>query len=132
MRKGVPLIKAKVIKKLSYNKMLLHCFTGCSTVMFKQNQNSKIYLPKVGNGIEDYALFLEVLKQSKNALGYSECLTKYRVHTNSLSGNKLNKIKKISYFYDVMMRLQKKNILMASFYLFTNQFIKYVWKYKKS
>jgi glycosyltransferase involved in cell wall biosynthesis len=127
---GKPLgVKARVIKRLTYKKMLLHDFTGCLTVMYKRN---KIFIPKVGNSIEDYTLFLAILKHTDKALGYPECLAQYRIHAKSLSGNKLNKIKKIKLFFDVMINIEHKNILLACFYLFTNQLIKVFWKYKKN
>lgn len=124
-------IKAKVVKKLTYKMMLFHDFTGCLTVMYKQNKDNKIYIPMVGNGIEDYTLFLSVLKQTYNAMGYSSCLAQYRIHKKSLSGNKLNKIRKIRFFFDVMMHIEKQNLLISLFCLFSNQLIKHIWKYRK-
>jgi len=124
-------ITAKVLSELSYKKMLYHDFTGCLTVVYAQDKNKKIYIPPVGNSIEDYTLFMEVLKQSKKAFGYPECLALYRVHQKSLSGSKLKKLKKIGYYFDVMLNVEHKNILSACFYLFTNQLIKKVWKYEK-
>jgi glycosyltransferase involved in cell wall biosynthesis len=124
--KNVPLVIAKVIKRLTYKKMLFHCFTGCSTVMYKQNMNSKIYGPLVMN-CDDYALFLEVLRHMHNAKGYSECLTKYRIRQGSLSRNKIKKLK--SYFY-LMRKFEHINIVLSFFYLCTNQMIKLFWKYK--
>jgi hypothetical protein len=106
--------------------MLFHCFTGCSTVMYKQDRNNKIYGPIIKNN-NDYALFLQILRHVHNAQGYSECLTKYRIRRQSLSRNKLNKIR--SYF-DLMVHIEHKNIFSAIFYLFTHQLIKYAWKYK--
>ena len=128
MNKEEKLVKAKVVKKISYRKMLFHCWTGCSTVMYKQDVNNKIFGPIVRN-CNDYALFLQVLKHDHDGMGYAECLTKYRVRTNSLSRNKLEKIKP---FFDVMVKTEKIPFLLACFYLFTNQAIKLFWKYEKS
>ena len=124
-------IRARVVKKLTYEMMLFHDFAGCLTVMYKQNKDNKIYIPKVGNGIEDYTLFLLVLKKMHNAMGYFSCLAQYRIHKKSLSGSRLNKMKKIRFFLDVMIHIEKQNLLKALFYLFTNQFIKYFFKYEK-
>ncbi|MCL2689227.1 MAG: glycosyltransferase family 2 protein [Chitinispirillia bacterium] len=126
--KGNPLGKtAKIIKKLTYKQMMLHCFTGCLTVMYKQDLNNKIYSPDLRN-CNDYALFLKVLKHKKNAMGYNENLAKYRIVKNSLSRNKMNKLPS---FIEMMTKHEKQNILSAYFLLFTNQFIKVVWKYEK-
>jgi glycosyltransferase involved in cell wall biosynthesis len=120
-------IRAKIIKILTYNKLLFHCFPGCLTVIYKQNINEKIYGPVLKN-CDDYALFLQVLKNIKIGMGYSECLAKYRIRTKSLSRNK---IKKTKAFFDLMISVEKINIILACFYLFTNQIIKVFWKYKK-
>jgi len=118
--------KAKIIKELTYQKLLFHCFTGCLTVMYKQDLNNKIYSPDILN-CNDYALFLKVLKNIKNGMGFAECLAKYRICSNSLSRKKLSKI--ISYLY-IMINIEKINIFFSTFYLITNQIIKIFWKYK--
>jgi len=120
------LIIARVTKRLSYRKMLFHCFTGCSTVMYKQDTSHKIYGPLV-KSCNDYALFLRVLRHTKKAMGFDECLVKYRLRKNSLSRNKL---KKMAPYFDLMLNIEHKNIFSACFYLFTNQLIKIFWKYK--
>lgn len=117
---------AKVISHLTYKKMLFHCFTGCSTVMYKQDVHNKTYGPHVTN-CDDYALFLKVLKNCHNAMGYSDCLTKYRIRGSSLSRNK---IKKMPSFFDLMLNYESKNFLTAFFFLCTNQLIKHFWKYR--
>jgi glycosyltransferase involved in cell wall biosynthesis len=122
-------VKANVVKRLTYKMMLFHDFVGCLTVMYKQDKEKKIYIPRVGNGIEDYALFLSVLKNTVNAMGYTSCLAQYRIHKQSLSGSKY---KKIGFYFDVMVRLEKKNILLSLLYLFTNQLIKYFFKYGRT
>jgi glycosyltransferase involved in cell wall biosynthesis len=119
--------KSKVIKKLTYKKMLLHCFTGCLTVMYIQDINNKIYGPYLKN-TEDWALFLEVLKHKKKAFGYFECLAKYRIRHNSLSRNKLRKLH--SYF-QMMTIYEHENIFLVCIFLLIHQIIKIVWKYKK-
>jgi glycosyltransferase involved in cell wall biosynthesis len=125
--KNRPLAIAKVIKKLTYRKMLFHCFTGCSTVIYKQKLNDKIYGPLI-TSCNDYALFLKILQHTSNARGYSKCLTKYRIREGSLSRNKIKKMK--SYF-DLMINYEHINIFFVLLYLCANQSIKIVWKYKK-
>ena len=123
--KNEPLKKrAKIIRRLSYKKMLYHCFTGCLTVMYKKNG---ILTPEVKN-TEDYALFLDVLKKVKNAHGIPESMAYYRITNNSFSRNKIKKIKS---FYEVFMKYNYLSIFQATFYLITNQVIKLLWKYKK-
>jgi hypothetical protein len=95
--------------------------------MYKQDVHNKIYGPEIPN-CDDYALFLQVLQHTQNGMGYPECLAKYRIRRKSLSRNKMKKVKP---FFDMMMHIEHKNIVTACFYLFTNQFIKLFWKYKK-
>jgi hypothetical protein len=87
----------------------------------------KIYGPLVKNN-NDYALFLKVLKNVQNGLGYFECLSKYRKHKGSLSSDKL---KKIGPFIEIMVNHEHKNIFIAFFYLITNSLIKILFKYEK-
>jgi len=119
---------AKIIKKLSYKKMLFHDFVGCLTVIYKQDLNNKIYSPILKN-CNDYALFLQVLRNKKNAMGYNENLAKYRILSKSLSRNKFGKM---SYFIEMMTKYEKQNVITAYFYLFINQIIKLFWKYEKN
>lgn len=118
---------AKITKKLTYKKMLFHDFVGCLTVVYKQDLNNKIYSPIIKN-CNDYALFLQVLKYTKNAMGINENLAKYRILNKSLSRNKLGKV---SYFIEMMTKYEKQNFIAAYFYMFTNQIIKLFWKYEK-
>ncbi|MDR0307887.1 MAG: glycosyltransferase [Chitinispirillales bacterium] len=125
---GNPLrVKTRVIKKLTYKRNLFHCFTGCSATIYKQDINNRIYGPDLKN-CDDYALFLRVLRCTRNAMGYNENLSKYRIVKGSLSRNKF---KKFPYFIEMMTKYEKQNIFAAYFYLFTNQIIKLFWKYKK-
>jgi glycosyltransferase involved in cell wall biosynthesis len=126
--KNESFIISKVIKRLTYKRMLFHCFTGCSTVMYKQDLSNKIYGPPVKN-CDDYALFLKALHYMFNAGGYSECLTKYRIRQGSLSRNKFEKLKS---FFDLMINFEHRNIFMSFLFLCTNQLIKFIWKYKVS
>lgn len=117
---------ARVIKKLTYNKMMYHCWPGCLTVMYKQDLNSKIYGPNIQKN-NDHALFLRVLKESNCAMGLSECLAQYRIRKGSISRNKFNIIK---YYIDVIHIHERRNIFFALFCVFTHFFIKMFYKYK--
>lgn len=119
--------KAKVIKKIGYKNYFLHCWTGCLTVVYKQDVNCKIYGPNVKNN-NDYALFLEVLKSGAKAMGLKECLAFYRIHTGSISRNKFKKIKP---YISVLNKYNNVPKIFCYFFLFTNQLIKKIWKYKK-
>jgi glycosyltransferase involved in cell wall biosynthesis len=121
-------IKTRVIKKLTYRKMLLYCFPGCLTVMYRQDINSKVYGPIVHN-MEDYGLFLREIRRCYNAMGYSQCLAKYRIRRNSLSRNK---IKKIIPYFEIMIRYENKNVFIACILIIIFFIMKVVWRYGKS
>lgn len=124
----VPLgVQAQVVKKLTYQKLLVHCWPGCSSVMYKQDVNNKVYAVDCGNN-DDQEQFFEAIKGCKNAMGFDECLTLYRVRSGSRSSNKWKLIKP---YIDVMHRIQGQNLLMSYVYLFTHMFVKTFFKYKK-
>jgi len=119
---------ARVVKNLSYRKYLFHCWTGCLTVMYRQDPNNKIYGPAVPNN-DDYALFLRVLKSGcKRAMGQNEVLAKYRVRAGSLSRNKFKKLRS---YISVLHEDNGVPRLFAWFFLFTNLTIKTLFKYER-
>lgn len=120
-------VQAQVKKKVTYRDLLIHDWFGCLTLIYKQNQNHKIYgidVPKAN----DYALFLNVMKDIKFACGLDECLAAYRIRKGSVSRNKW---KKVEHHIHVLMSVGNKNKIVSYILLFTHQFIKYFFKYKK-
>ena len=120
-------VQAQIIKKLTYKKLLVHCWPGCSAVMYKQDVNNKVYAVDCENN-DDQEQFLEAIKTCSNAMGFDECLTLYRVRCGSRSSNKWKLIKP---YIDVMHRIQGQSLLMSYIYLFTHMFIKTFFKYNK-
>ena len=119
---------SKVIKKLTYNKMLFHTFTGCLTVMYNQSEIGKVYGPDVKN-CNDKALFLKVLKKTNNAMGISLPLAKYRIRNNSISSSK---IKMLRPYIIVLNKHENINKILCLFFVFTHVIIKKALKYKKN
>lgn len=120
-------VQAQVKKKVTYSDLLIHDWFGCLTLIYKQNLNDKIYgadVPKAN----DYALFLNVMKDIKFAYGLDECLAAYRIRKGSVSRNKW---KKVEHHIHVLQTVGHKNIIMSFILLFTHQFIKIFRKYKK-
>ena len=120
-------VQAQVVKKLTYHKLLVHCWPGCSAVMYKQDVNNKVYAVDCENN-DDQEQFFEAIKTCKNAMGFDGCLTLYRVRSGSRSSNKWKLVKP---YIDVMNRIQGQNLFMSYSYLFTHMFIKTFFKYKK-
>lgn len=82
----------KTIEKTDYNRLLLDCPVGNSTVMYDVSKMGKFEVPNIRKRNDD-ALWLQMLKKEKYIWGMSDVLMKYRIRTNSISSNKLNVIK---------------------------------------
>lgn len=120
-------IQAKVIKQLTYNKMLMHCWPGCLTVMYRQNPDEKIYSEDVTRD-NDHALFLRVLKHCRKACGMEECTALYRIRKGSISRSKF---KMIEPYIKVIHDIEGYSYFTALFCVFTQVFVKVFLKYKK-
>jgi glycosyltransferase involved in cell wall biosynthesis len=119
-------VKARVIKKLTYRKMLSHCYPGCLTVMYRQDLANKIYANDIKRN-NDYALFLRVLKYSENAMGMKESLAQYRIRKKSISSNKFYMLKP---YITILHDYENLNIILTFVYVFTHIFIRMFFKYK--
>ena len=82
----------KVIPKTDYNRLLLDCPVGNSTVMYDVSKMGKFKVPDIRKRNDD-ALWLTMLKKEKYIYGLPEILMKYRLRTHSVSSNKLLLIK---------------------------------------
>lgn len=88
----------KVIPKTNYNRLLLDCPVGNSTVMYDVSKMGKFEVPNIRKRNDD-ALWLSMLKKEKYIYGYSEVLMKYRLRNNSISSNKLSLLKYTWHLY---------------------------------
>lgn len=84
------IIKTK--KKAGYNRILLDCPVGNSTVMYNVSALGKFEVPNIRKRNDD-ALWLQMLKKEKYIYGMDEILMEYRIRTNSISSNKLDLVK---------------------------------------
>lgn len=82
----------KTITKCDYNRLLLDCPVGNSTVMYDISIMGKFEVPNIRKRNDD-ALWLQMLKKEKYIWGMPEVLMRYRVRTNSISSNKFKVIK---------------------------------------
>lgn len=81
--------KMKVPLKLNYQDLLKTCYIGCLTAIYDTKNLGKIYMP-TNTKREDYATWLNILKQTKYAYAIPETLAKYRVYSNQSSSKKIN------------------------------------------
>lgn len=118
---------ARIIKKLTYYKYLHHCYTGCLTVMYRFDIAKDIRSFNIKNN-NDYGLFLQVVKNAKNAFGINEILAHYRIRKSSISRNKMKKVKP---YFELMHTHLHISYFCVCYFLFTNILIGKIWKYEK-
>ena len=103
--------KVDVSSEVNYKSLLKHNEIGCLTVMYDVNQLGKYYFPRIGH--EDYATWLQILRNSNTSYGLNEVLGSYRVHTGSVSSNK---IKAAKYSWGVLRHSERIPFVKALYY----------------
>lgn len=79
-------------EKCNYNRLLLDCPVGNSTVMYNVKKMGKFEVPDIRKRNDD-ALWLQMLKKEQYIYGINDILMKYRIRANSISSNKFKVIK---------------------------------------
>ncbi len=105
------IIKPK--KKCSYNRLLLDCPVGNSTVMYNVGIMGKFKVPNIRKRNDD-ALWLQMLKKEKYIWGMDDVLMKYRIRQNSISSNKLKVVK---YHWILYREIEHLSILRSLFHI---------------
>lgn len=98
----------------TYKDILKHNVIGCLTVVYDSYKLGKVYMPETATKREDFACWLSILKSGVNVYYFHESLAQYRIHSNSVSSNKLDMIK---YQWSVYRKIEKLNFLISSYYL---------------
>ena len=96
----------KSVKKTDYNRLLLDCPVGNSTVMYNAEKLGKFTVPNIRKRNDD-ALWLQMLKKEKYIYGIDMILMQYRVRSNSISSNKIQLIKYHWFLYRDIEHLGK-------------------------
>lgn len=105
------IIKPK--KKANYNRILLDCPVGNSTVMYNAEKLGKFVVPNIRKRNDD-ALWLQILKKEKNIYGMDEVLMQYRIRSNSISSNKVDLIK---YHWQLYREIEHLSIPRSIFHI---------------
>lgn len=103
----------KTVKKVDYNRLLLDCPVGNSSVMYSQKKLGKFAVPNIRKRNDD-ALWLTMLKKEKYIWGMPDVLMRYRVRRNSLSSNKLKVIK---YHWILYREIEHLNVFRSAFHV---------------
>lgn len=101
------------VLKTDYNRLLLDCPVGNSTVMYNAEKMGKFEVPNIRKRNDD-ALWLQMLKKEKYIWGLNEILMQYRIRNNSISSNKLELIK---YHWVLYRKIEKLGIIRSIFHI---------------
>lgn len=115
-----------VPEKVDYNSLLKTCSISCLTAVYDTSRFGKMYLREDLKSLrDDYAFWLTIIKQCKEAYGNKEVLASYRVLSNSTTGKKKKVIKPQFLVY---YKIEKLGLIRSCYYLIhwaLNGFAKY-------
>ena len=100
-------------EKCDYNRLLLDCPVGNSTVMYHVKKMGKFEVPNIRKRNDD-ALWLQMLKKEKYIWGMNDVLMKYRIRQNSISSNKLKVIK---YHWILYREVEHLSVIRSLFHI---------------
>ena len=103
----------KTVKKTDYNRLLLDCPVGNSTVMYNVGVMGKFKVPNIRKRNDD-ALWLTMLKKEPYIWGMPDVLMRYRVRQNSISSNKLELIK---YHWILYRDIEHLSVFRSAFHI---------------
>lgn len=111
---GKPLGRViKTIPRTSYNRLLLDCPVGNSTVMYSVREMGKFEVPSIRKRNDD-ALWLQMLKKEQYIWGIPDVLAEYRVREGSISHNKLDLVK---YHWKLYRDIEHLGVLRSAFHI---------------
>ncbi|MBQ0440422.1 glycosyltransferase family 2 protein [Providencia rettgeri] len=99
---------------ITKNDMMKSNLIGNLTGVYNCNTIGKVYQKPIGH--EDYIMWLEIINKANTAYCIQEPLAKYRLSSNSLSGNKL----KAMQWQWVIYRNELKMPLLKAIYYFSH------------
>lgn len=103
----------KAIPRTNYNRLLLDCPVGNSTVMYNVDRMGKFSVPNIRKRNDD-ALWLQMLKVEKYIYGYPNVLMEYRIRSQSVSSNKISLIK---YHWKLYREIEKLSVVRSVFHI---------------
>lgn len=112
---GTPLHRiVKTVRKTDYDRLLLDCPVGNSTVVYDVEKMGKFEVPNIRKRNDD-ALWLQMLKKEKYIWGMPDVLMQYRIRKNSVSSNKLKVIK---YHWILYREIEHLSVFRSAFHIF--------------
>lgn len=99
---------------LTYKDLLKNNYIGCLTAIYDVEKLGKRYMPLLRKR-QDWALWLQLLKECDEAKGLQERLADYRERSSSISSNKMEMLK---YNWLIYHRIEGFGKIRATFQLF--------------
>lgn len=117
-------LMVQALEILSFSKLLRANYVGNLTGMYNVKKIGKIYNPPIRKR-QDWAMWLQALKEGGEAKGILEPLAKYRVRKDSISRNKLEMLQYNYRVYRKVLQFSSvKSSLWFSRFLFEQFFVK--------
>ena len=101
------------LEKVDYERLLLDCPVGNSSVIYDVSQIGIQTVPNIRKRSDD-ALWLQILKITPYIWGLKDVLMIYRTRESSLSANK---IKLIKYHWILYRQIEKMNVVSSMFHI---------------
>ncbi|WP_058485669.1 glycosyltransferase family 2 protein [Defluviitalea phaphyphila] len=102
-----------VPSKISYYDLLKTCPIKTFTVLIDRKKYTEIKFPIEAIKREDFACWLNLLRNNKIAYGNDKILGYYRINSNSVSRNK---IKMMKYQFNVYYNIEKLGLIRSLYY----------------
>ena len=103
----------KTVQKTDYNRLLLDCPVGNSSVMYSVELMGKFEVPNIRKRNDD-ALWLQMLKKERYIYGMPTVLMRYRIRKNSISSNKLKVVK---YHWILYREIEHLSVIRSAFHI---------------
>lgn len=100
-------------QKISYNRLLLDCPVGNSTVMYNVEKMGKFQVPNIRKRNDD-ALWLTMLKKEPYIYGMPDVFMQYRIRSQSISSNKLSLIR---YHWKLYREIEHLSVPRSAFHV---------------
>lgn len=96
----------RIKEKVTYKQMLVTDYIPTVSGFYDCSRIGKVYLhEELKSLLDDYAFWIDIIKETKIAYGNPKILARYRVLANSATGNKKKMIKKHILFYRNYLKL---------------------------